>query len=401
MPRYKSELLLTAAAFGLVFHAAQAPAADGFTPTSTFTDNNDGTVYHQLTGLTWKRCAEGQTWSTSTCSGTATTYTFDTAQLLTANFAGKTDWRLPSTWELATIVDYDNHFPAVNSAVFPNTPTSTFFWSGIPFAGHAAYAWFVDFNGGSVGHAERDKSAFVRLVRGGRPLRNLSTPSADFTDNGDGTVYHKLTGLTWKRCTEGQNWTGSACRGLGSFNTYDQASALTSNFAGKNDWRLPNIQELLSIVETGATKPTINTAIFPNTSNSLHWSASPHWYPNYVYFVEFYDGHSTGADRLGPYLVRLVRGTQSPAFSLAAGSAECLFNWAERQYGGFFSPSGAASDSNGEYDYRYYSGTKAYLATKADDQHLYYLGPATGNNLTDLGALSGWLARAGCLGIGK
>lgn len=45
------------------------------TPTSRFTDNGNGTVTDTKTGIMWKRCAEGQIWTGSTCSGTAAGYT--------------------------------------------------------------------------------------------------------------------------------------------------------------------------------------------------------------------------------------------------------------------------------------------------------------------------------------
>ncbi|MDP2902572.1 MAG: hypothetical protein Q8N96_05635 [Methylovulum sp.] len=54
------------------------------TPTSDFTDNNDGTVTHKTTGLTWMRCAMGQTWTGAACTGTADTDpTNNKAQVMT------------------------------------------------------------------------------------------------------------------------------------------------------------------------------------------------------------------------------------------------------------------------------------------------------------------------------
>lgn len=44
------------------------------TPDGTFVDNGDGTVTDTRHGLIWKRCAEGQTWDGSTCTGDAVTY---------------------------------------------------------------------------------------------------------------------------------------------------------------------------------------------------------------------------------------------------------------------------------------------------------------------------------------
>ena len=53
-----------------------------------------------------------------------------------------------------------------------------------------------------------------------------ATPTADFTDNGDGTVTHALTGLIWDRCSVGQAWNGTDCTGGGS------ATASTMTWAG-------------------------------------------------------------------------------------------------------------------------------------------------------------------------
>jgi len=37
-----------------------------------------------------------------------------------------------------------------------------------------------------------------------------TTPNADFTDNGDGTITHTKTGLMWAKCSEGQSGTNCA-----------------------------------------------------------------------------------------------------------------------------------------------------------------------------------------------
>lgn len=287
--------------------------ADTFTPTSDFTVNSDGTVYHKLTGLTWKRCAEGQTWTGSTCTGTDSSYTFDQAKALTSSFAGQTDWRLPTPWELATIVDYDiaPSGPKINGTIFPNT-SSPYFWSGSPDAGFWNGAWGVYFGDGKVWSYERSLSLSVRLVRGGQSFGTFVTPTSDFTDNGDGTVTHVRTKLTWKRCAEGQVWNGATCTGTVSTFTFDQAAALTGNFAGKSDWRTPNIQELHSIVEYGTYNPAINSTIFPSTPSSDFWSGSPYALNSSIaWHVYFGAGSSDRSLRSYSYSVRLVRGGQS------------------------------------------------------------------------------------------
>ncbi len=83
-------------------------------------------------------------------------------------------------------------------------------------------------------------------------------------------------------------------------------------------------------------------------------------------------------------------------FNVFAARSDCLFNWAQRNVPGLFAPASSISYTLATYYYRYYLQTSAYLATSSADNRVYYLGPLSGNSLFDLGALSGWLATAGC-----
>ena len=74
--------------------------------------------------------------------------------------------------------------------------------------------------------------------------------------------------------------------------------------------------------------------------------------------------------------------------------AECLFNWAEKNYPTLFAPAGFATTTWTEYNYRYYSGTKAYLGVSSKDNNVYYLG-ADGVMVNE-GPLSFWLGQSGC-----
>jgi hypothetical protein len=147
------------------------------TPTSQFTDNGNGTVTDNKTGLMWKRCSEGQAWSNNTCTGIAASYTWQNAlkqaQAVnnSAGFAGKKDWRVPNIKELRSIVERQCKAPAINLTVFPNTLSPTLFWSSSPTAlygdNDTKTAWIIYSDDGHGRWINKTNRALVRSVRGG------------------------------------------------------------------------------------------------------------------------------------------------------------------------------------------------------------------------------------------
>lgn len=139
-----------------------------------------------------------------------------------------------------------------------------------------------------------------------------STPNSRFTINNDGTITDNNTGLQWMRCTLGQQWDGETC--TGTTTSYNWQNALTeaknTTYAGFDDWYLPNIKELSSIVEVACFEPAINDNIFPNTASSIYWSSSPRsQVSGDAWFVDFQDGiPAPGPFSMGSkFSVRLVR----------------------------------------------------------------------------------------------
>lgn len=140
----------------------------------------------------------------------------------------------------------------------------------------------------------------------------LKTPDNEFIDHGDGTVTHQRTGLMWKRCPEGLY--GSDCdQGVAMRMNWGQAlgHAVSYEYAGHTIWRLPNMKELSSIVETACYAPAINLSIFPNDLGSYVWSSSPDANSsNYAWILGFYYGYDSTRAKSYDYYVRLVRGGQ-------------------------------------------------------------------------------------------
>jgi hypothetical protein len=140
-----------------------------------------------------------------------------------------------------------------------------------------------------------------------------ATPDADFTIHNDGTVTHNTTGLTWMRCSLGQSWNGKTCGGAAAIYTWQGALQAVNGFkfAGYSDWRLPNKNELASIVEERCSSPAINGAVFPGTPSAYHWSSSPYaGLAQAAWSVDFAFGSINASSKSGGVHVRLVRGWQ-------------------------------------------------------------------------------------------
>lgn len=158
------------------------------TPTSRFMVSADGTATDTVTGLMWKRCAEGQTWNASTgaCDGTVAAFNWQRAlqRATQVNAAtagerlGYTDWRVPDQKELTSLVERRCYSPAINDAVFPGTPNADF-WSASPYARNSYNAWSVYFGNG-IARTYNSSNAIlpaVRLVRFGQSF-GVGPPSA-------------------------------------------------------------------------------------------------------------------------------------------------------------------------------------------------------------------------------
>jgi hypothetical protein len=108
----------------------------------------------------------------------------------------------------------------------------------------------------------------------------------------------------------GQEWNGETCSGIASVFSWKEALSAASQqkFAGYGNWRLPNKNELESIVEERCISQAINTTIFPATPRAFFWASSPYaGLGSGAWSVDFNFGVVTASDKSGRMNVRLVR----------------------------------------------------------------------------------------------
>ncbi|MBI3249078.1 MAG: DUF1566 domain-containing protein [Deltaproteobacteria bacterium] len=150
--------------------------------TLSYTDNGDGTITDNNTGLMWeqKTSLDSTTnfanlhdadnyyvWSGNGSQETIWDWLGDVNAEGGPGYAGHSDWRIPNIKELQSIVDYSRPYP--NPTIDPvfGPSVTTYYWSSTSNANAPSYAWNVTFLNGHVFYDGKSNYFFVRAVRGG------------------------------------------------------------------------------------------------------------------------------------------------------------------------------------------------------------------------------------------
>lgn len=343
---YGSETEITCPGAGESFFGQNAQYT-GNSP--ALTDNGDGTVTDEVTGLMWQQSpdtdGDGDIDANDKFSfSEAVAYP---AILNSQVFAGHADWRLPTIKESYSLIDFSGLDPSGysgtdTSGLLPFINTDYFdFAYGDTDAGeriidsqYASSDMYVGLGGTSllfgVNFADGrikgygltmpgglEKTFFVICVRG-----NTDYGVNDFADNGNATVTDSATGLMWSKADNGGglNWEGALV-----WVELKNAEA----YLGYSDWRLPDAKELQSILDYTRSPDTTGSAaideIFSATpitneagsvdyayywSSTTHanWTATPGKAGAYVSFGRamgymegsWQDVHGAGAQRSDP-----------------------------------------------------------------------------------------------------
>lgn len=147
-----------------------------------YIDNGDGTITDTKTGLMWEKLDDNDGGGIHDQDDFYTWYDAFTTKIATLNsgggFAGHTDWRLPNTNELQSLIDYGRSGPAIdpsfNTRCSPSCTVTTcsctygLYWASTTYQDSPYYAWYIDFYDGVMSYDGKDSSTHhVRAVRDG------------------------------------------------------------------------------------------------------------------------------------------------------------------------------------------------------------------------------------------
>lgn len=213
-------------------------------PNPRFTNNGNGTVTDNLTGLIWQQAASATTMNWTNAIHYANTNTL----------AGQTDWRIPNINELRSLYDCAAANLSLALSHFSGIQTG-FYFSSTTDTAQTTQAYGLYSSGGDITQNSKANSNYVIIVRGSSSLpktgqttsyvsgddgdleRGIAWPDPRFLNNGDGTITDRLTGLMWEQ-TPGIDTAGWS-------SGISHAAGLTTG--GYTNWRMPNRNEMFSL----------------------------------------------------------------------------------------------------------------------------------------------------------
>ena len=327
-------------------------------PDPRFTDNGDGTVTDNLTGLMWTKDANliqtrDQSFDNDLTAGDGQVtwqHALDyAAKLNTESYLGYNDWHLPNVNELKSMIDYSKDNPSIPQGTPFTNVNSSVYWSSSTGAYATNSAWAFNMSYGHVYAYYKDSNYYVWPVRSGQsePFvtsvislpqtgqtkcydesgteiacagtgqdgdihAGVAWPSSRVTDNGNDTVTDNLTGLIWAKNANLPNGKKTWQQALDYV-----ASLNSSNYLGFNDWRLPNVNELGILVNANEAAPSVwlNAQGFSNVQASGYWTSSTYAYAASGAWDVYMDvGYTSGGDKDGSNYVWPVSSGQTGSF---------------------------------------------------------------------------------------
>lgn len=146
------------------------------------------------------------------------------------------------------------------------------------------------------------------------PLLKPTFDQSKIVIENNGTLVDLTTGLMWQRCALGYEWKNNTCitqDATPSVFTWEEAltrAAQAKSFAGFENWRLPNKNELGSLVDYACAQPALDVNLFPETRSAGYWTNTPNTFTELrAWAVNFAHGDHTSSSRTDLMAARLVR----------------------------------------------------------------------------------------------
>ncbi|MDM8531451.1 DUF1566 domain-containing protein [Anaerolineales bacterium HSG25] len=272
----------------------------------SYTDNDNNTITDNVTGLMWQKSADTDSDGDIDADDKLTWTELQAYPntLNAQNYGGHNDWRLPTIKELYSLILFSGTDPSGyeesdTSSLIPFIDTTYFdfaygdtsagervidaqYGSSTLYVSNSNILFGVNFADGRIkGYGltlgPTDKTFFVICVRG-----NSSYGQNSFVDNGDNTITDQATGLIWSKSDSGTglNWQEA----LAWVQTKN-----AENYLGHNDWRLPDVKELQSILDytrspdsssSAAIDPLFNVTSINNEAENadypFYWASTTH-----------------------------------------------------------------------------------------------------------------------------
>ena len=236
-------------------------------------------VVDNLTHFKWQKVASksAMTWSQAETYCVQSTY---------ANSGVVDLWRLPTPLELLTIVDSDRKNLAL-ADIFETSGGT--FWA-TEDAKNGSNAWRLGTNG-ELTSVEKSETGYVICIY----QHKFENQESSFTPNDDGTVTDNTSGLIWQNIySSSQSWQGAL----------EYCENLTST--GHYDWRLPNRNELASLIDFEKTDGVASR--FQGLTAEVFWtSTSSINAADKAWTVDFANGSINEANKSDPKFVLCVR----------------------------------------------------------------------------------------------
>ena len=305
-------------------------------PNPRFTDNANGTVTDNLTGLIWLKNANSanarRDWATALTD--CNTLAANGTTLTDGSVAG--DWRLPNKRELFSLIDDGKYNPALPTGhPFTDVKGGTdHYWSSTTKTITTGGAWYWNLRNGYVNPGSKPVTLYVWPVRGGLGpssagvprtgqtisygtrddgalQKGVAWPNPRFTDNANGTVTDNLTGLIWLKngnfFSAQKNWATA----LADCNTLAANGTTLTDGSVAGDWRLPNKRELFSLIDDSKYNSSLPTGHPFADVKGYYWSSTTYAEgTDNAWFVKILDGWVYLDHKLNTAYLWPVRGGQ-------------------------------------------------------------------------------------------